>query len=138
MKHRRNQRLASQLPEIIAPCTAWGSDNVVRNVPQWYGNSYWNISPILSKIPDIFKFTMLSSRFTMLSSQFHNVEFTMVRKLLYGNVEFALHPQHEASCDSEIQTGKDSKNKFRKQLESSPTTSLNSEGKEETLECLKS
>ena len=49
------------------------------------------------------------------------------------NVEFALHPQHEASCDSEIQTGKDFKNKFRKQLESSPTTSLNSEGKEETL-----
>ena len=53
-------------------------------------------------------------------------------------VEFALHPQHEASCDSEIQTGKDFKNKFRKQLGSSPTTSLNSEGKEETLECLKS
>jgi len=53
-------------------------------------------------------------------------------------VEFALHPQHEASCDSEIQTVKDFKNKFRKQLESSPTTSVNSEGKEETLECLKS
>jgi len=53
-------------------------------------------------------------------------------------VEFALHPQHEASCDSEIQTGQDFKSKFRKQLESSPTTSLNSEGKEETLECLKS
>jgi len=30
------------------------------------------------------------------------------------------------------------KSKFRKQLGSSPTTSLNSEGKEETLECLKS
>ena len=32
------------------------------------------------------------------------------------NVEFALHPQHEVSGDSEIQTGKDSKNKFRKNL----------------------
>jgi len=53
-------------------------------------------------------------------------------------VEFALHHQHEACYDSEIQTGKDFKNKFRKQLESSPTTSLNSEVKEETLECLKS
>jgi len=40
-------------------------------------------------------------------------------------VEFALYPQHEASCDSQIQTGKDFKNKFRKQLESSSTTSLN-------------
>jgi len=47
MKHRRNQRLASQLPEIIAPRTACGSDNVVRNVPQWHGNFYWNISPII-------------------------------------------------------------------------------------------
>ena len=53
-------------------------------------------------------------------------------------VEFPVHPQHETSCDSEIQTKKDFKSKFRKQLESSPTTSLNSEGKEETLECLKS
>ena len=53
-------------------------------------------------------------------------------------VEFALHLQHETSCDSEIQTKKDFKSKFRKQLGSSPTTSLNSEGKEETLECLKS
>jgi len=49
-----------------------------------------------------------------------------------------LHPQHETSCDSEIQTKKDLKSKFRKQLGSSPSTSLNSEGKEETLECLKS
>jgi len=66
MKHRRNQRLASQLPEISAPRTAWGSDNVVRNVPQGHGNFYWNISSILSKIPDIFNFTewegMLSLR----------------------------------------------------------------------------
>jgi len=53
-------------------------------------------------------------------------------------VEFALHPQHETSCDSEIQTKKDFKSKFIKQLGNSPTTSLNSEGKEETLECLKS
>jgi len=37
-----------------------------------------------------------------------------------------------------IQTGKDFKNKFKKQLESLPTTSLNSEGKEKTLKCLKS
>jgi len=44
-------------------------------------------------------------------------------------VEFALHPQHETFCDSEIQTRKDFKSKFRKQLGSSPTTSLNSEGK---------
>jgi len=51
-----------------------------------------------------------------------------------SGVEFALHPQHEASCDSEIQAGKDFKNKFRKQLESLPKTSLNSEGKEKTLE----
>ena len=50
---------------------------------------------------------------------------------------FALHPQHETSCDSEIQTKKDFTSKFRKQLGSSPTTPLNSEGKEETLECLK-
>jgi len=33
-------------------------------------------------------------------------------------VEIALHLQLEASCDSEIQRGKDFKNKFRKQLES--------------------
>jgi len=39
-------------------------------------------------------------------------------------VEFALHPQHETSCDSEIQTKKDCKSKFRKQLGISPTTSL--------------
>jgi len=54
------------------------------------------------------------------------------------NIEFALHPQHETSCHSDIQTKTDSKSKFRKQLGSSPTTSLNGEGKEETLECLKS
>jgi len=34
--------------------------------------------------------------------------------------------------------GKTQKNKFRKQLESLPTTSLNNGGKEETLEYLKS
>jgi len=33
-----------------------------------------------------------------------------------GCAEFALHPQHEMSCDSEIQTKKDFKSKFRKQL----------------------
>jgi len=62
-----------------------------------------------------------------------------VQCLVLGlSVEFALHPQHETSCDSEIETKKDFKNKFRKQLGSSPTTSLNSACKEETLECLKS
>jgi len=59
-------------------------------------------------------------------------------KTIYTVRHIALHPQHETSCDSEIQTKKDFKNKFRKQLGSSSTTSLNSEGKEETLECLKS
>ena len=54
------------------------------------------------------------------------------------NVEFVLAPQHETSCDSEIQTKKDFKSKFRIQLGSSPTTSWNSEDKEEILECLKS
>jgi len=49
-----------------------------------------------------------------------------------------LHPQHETSCDSETQMKKYVKSKFKKQLGSSPTTLLNSECKEETLECLKS
>jgi len=53
----RNQRLASQLPEIIAPRTAWGDYNVMRNVPQGHRNFNWNSSPILSKIPDIFNQT---------------------------------------------------------------------------------
>jgi len=48
-----------------------------------------------------------------------------------------LIPPHETSCDSEIQTKKDFKSMFRKQLGSSPTTPLNSDGKEETLEWLK-
>ena len=39
-----------------------------------------------------------------------------------------LSSQHETSYDSEIQTKKEFKSKFRKQLGSSPTTSLNSEG----------
>jgi len=30
------------------------------------------------------------------------------------NVEFALHPQHETACDSEIQTKEDFNSKFRK------------------------
>jgi len=51
------------------------------------------------------------------------------------NVEFALHPQHETSRDSEIQTKEDLKSKFRNQLGSLSTTSLNSKGKEETVEC---
>jgi len=85
---------------------------------------------------------MYSKSLSAQHTNFVNITFLTVsenkyKKLLAG-VEFALHPQHETSCDSEIQTRKDFKNKFRKQLGSSPTTSLNSEGKEETLECLKS
>jgi len=49
-------------------------------------------------------------------------------------VEFALYPQHETSCDSEIQTKEDFKSKFRKQLESLALMSLNSTDKEEALE----
>jgi len=49
-------------------------------------------------------------------------------------VEFALHPQHETSCDSEIQTKEDFKNKFRKQLGSLALMSLNNTDKEEALE----
>jgi len=48
--------------------------------------------------------------------------------------EFALHHQHETSCDSETQIKKDVKSKFRKQIGSLQTTSLNSKGKEEALE----
>jgi len=51
-----------------------------------------------------------------------------------GYVEFALHPQHETSCDSEIQTKEDFKNKFRKQLGSLALMSLNNTDKEEALE----
>jgi len=35
---------------------------------------------------------------------------------MYTTVEFVLAPQHETSCDSEIQTKKDFKSKFIKQL----------------------
>jgi len=34
--------------------------------------------------------------------------------MMKTSVEFALHSQHEASCDSEIQTGKDSKKQVQK------------------------
>jgi len=50
------------------------------------------------------------------------------------NVEFALHPQHEKSHASEIQTKEDFKSKFRKQLGSLALMSLNSTDKE-ALEC---
>ena len=50
------------------------------------------------------------------------------------SVEFALHPQHEASCDSEIQTKKVLKRKFRKQLGRLSIISLNSKDKEEAFE----
>jgi len=49
-------------------------------------------------------------------------------------VEFALHPQHETSCDSEIQAKEDLKSKFRRQLGSFSINSVNSEDEEETLE----
>ena len=49
-------------------------------------------------------------------------------------VAFALHPQHETSCDSEIQTKEDYKRKFRKQLGSLALMSLNNTDKEEALE----
>jgi len=51
-----------------------------------------------------------------------------------SSVESALHPQHEASRDSEMQTKEDLKSKFRKQPGSLLTTSLYSKGKEEALE----
>jgi len=43
-----------------------------------------------------------------------------------GTDEFALHPQHETSCDFEIQTKKDFKSKFRKRPRSLSMISLNS------------
>jgi len=52
-----------------------------------------------------------------------------------ASVEFALHPQHATSRDSEIQTNEDLKNKFRKQLGSLSIIPLNSQDKEEALEC---
>jgi len=51
------------------------------------------------------------------------------------SAEFALHPQHETSCDSEIQIKEDLKCKFRKQLGSLALIPLNSKVKEEALEC---
>ena len=54
---------------------------------------------------------------------------------LWPHVEFALHPQHETSCDSEIQIKEDLKRKFRKQLGSLALIPLNSRDKEEALEC---
>jgi len=49
-------------------------------------------------------------------------------------VEFALHPEHGASCDSEIQTKKVLKRKFGKQLGRLSILSLNSKDKEEAFE----
>jgi len=51
------------------------------------------------------------------------------------NVEFALHPQHETSCYSEIQTKEDLKCKFRKQLGRLSIIPLNSKDKGEPLKC---
>jgi len=58
-----------------------------------------------------------------------------LRGMVFGevDVEFALHPQHETSCDSEIQTKEDLKSKFRKQLGSLALISLNNKDKEEAL-----
>jgi len=42
----------------------------------------------------------------------------------FARVEFALHPQHETSRDSQIQIKEDPKNKFSKQLGSLPILSL--------------
>ena len=53
-----------------------------------------------------------------------------------GTVEFVLAPQHETSCDSEIQTKKDFKSKFIKQLGSSSITLLKNKGKKKELECI--
>jgi len=53
----------------------------------------------------------------------------------FASVEFALHPQHETSRDSEIQIKEYPKSKFRKQLGSLPIISYSSKDKEEALEC---
>jgi len=50
------------------------------------------------------------------------------------NVAFALHPQHETSCDSEIQTKADFKSKLRKQLGSLALLPLNSTDKDDALD----
>ena len=56
------------------------------------------------------------------------------KKNLHDLVEFALHPQHEASFDSEIQTKKVLKRKFRKQLGILSIRSVNSKDKEVAFE----
>ena len=53
---------------------------------------------------------------------------------LHGCVEFALHPQHEASCDSEIQTKKVLKRKFREQFGRLSIILLNNKDKEGAFE----
>jgi len=50
-------------------------------------------------------------------------------------VELELHPQHATSLYSEIKTNEDLKNKFRKQPGSLSMIPLNSQDKEEALEC---
>jgi len=54
---------------------------------------------------------------------------------LISSVELALHPQHEMSCNSEIQTKEDLKRKFRKQPGRLSIIALNSKDKEKALEC---
>jgi len=55
---------------------------------------------------------------TLLKNDTRRLQFHIVER----NVEFVLAPQHETSYDSEIPAKEDFKSKFRKQLESSPTT----------------
>jgi len=55
-------------------------------------------------------------------------------KCLQGPVEFIVYPQHETSFDSEIQTKKVLKRKFRKQLGRLSIISLNSKDKEKAYE----
>jgi len=52
-----------------------------------------------------------------------------------GNVEFIVHPQHETSFDSEIQTKKVLKRKFRKQLGRLSIILLNSKDKAYEGQC---
>jgi len=60
---------------------------------------------------------------------------TLSRNLNIQTVEFALHPLHETSRDSEIPTKEDYKSKFINQPGSLSIISLNNKAKEKALEC---
>jgi len=81
--------------------------------------------PVSSKISDICEIFNLLLFFSYFACQ---------NKEIKSGVEFALHSQHETSCDSETQTKEDFKTKFRKQLGSLELMSLNSTDKEEALD----